>query len=427
LETKKGNKIDEKQILNFFTNQYLEILLSFFYIIEDNIILNELLLIFIHLTLINDEYIAYFLKDSLFCEKLFNFLNCLDIKEEKLLPIFENILIIIGNFLSIPDHISIVLNSLPFANFIGANFIINIQTFPNTLISVILWVFRKGLMNFLDIFSKYINQDIIDFVSKKSIFFFEPELLNEATLFLETISNFEDEEYNQYLINANILNYCKNYIKKNYDFELTSHSFSLLYNLCKMEVNKKILITFFFDEIFWFSLDHILIDINENFDNYETQDITLFLKSFLKILSKFLLVVNEIKTMEKLTENAIEINIIFIIMRIKKKNLLYIYLKFVRKKLKTRNDKVFPSLISIGFFQNFLENIFEKYNDDVKMMLYALEIMDIIFNQGKKFNNRMIHRIFMDSNAFEIVNKMRNNSNDKLSEYSNNIFEYIDE
>jgi hypothetical protein len=426
LELKKDSKKERAKIIPFFTFPVLDSFVNLFSESNDYIEFNELLIILINLTYLDSKFIDYFLKDNFIFEKLFKTFN--NVTENELLyQIAENILLLLGNFFSRPKKLENILKIIPFQESLSM-LMKNIKTLPNYLVNNLLWAFGKAIKNLPKTFENYITPELLETTVKQAEYYIEQDLCFEAFSFLEDVTELKNENLNDFLINKlNLLEIVLNYIKKNYDFEITARCLCVLLNLSQCEKSENKIFCFFKAEVFWVSLDQILIDINDNFDKYSVEHLKLFLEKLLKIFKNFLLELDERFLISKTNENAIELNLMFIVTRANSDKLVYNYLRYTRKKLRSNIEfKVFCGFISIGFLQFLLGKVFEEYKDDMEIIQICFYILEKFFEFEKKFKNKLITNALIKFNAYAIIDKMRESFNDKIAEQANSIFEYLD-
>lgn len=425
LETKKDFKTEKPKIIASFTFPILDYLINSFAASSDYTEFNELLISLINLAYLDEKFIDYFLKDNIVCEKLFNILYII-MQNELYFSICDNILLLLGNFFSRPHKMENVLKIIPFQDSLTL-LVKSIKTLPNYIICNLLWVFRNALKNLPGIFNNYIHPELLETTVKKAEFYIEQDLCYQAFMLLDIVTKLKDEKINDFLISKlNLLNIILNYIKKNYDFEITAYCVCILLNMTQTDEKREMISNFFKIEAFWVALDAILIDISANLDKYDSEHLKIFLYALLKIFRKFLLAIDEKALIVKTTENAIEINLLFLVSKIETDILAENYLMYIKKKIKSKKEVVFASLISISFLQFLFVEIFEGFKDDLEIMELALYILESFFDFEKNFEHKLITNAFVQFNAYAIVDNLRQSFNDVIAEKANSIFEYFE-
>ncbi len=424
LENKKDIPNEWKILISYFNHQILDNIINLFFISNDYTEFNELLIILINLSFIDDDILQYFIKDNIICTKLYNIFNN-TIQDNYLNCISENIILILSNFISKePILMENILNSIPFQNVLL--FIIkNIKNQSNNITNIFIWLVNQGIKNIQKIFINLVTEDLIEIIIKKAEFYIEEETCYEAIKALETISFIKDTIFNKLLLKNNILEISLKYINKNYDFELTTLCYSILYNLAEFNENDEIMFSFFSKDIFTFSTDCIVIDLNENFEKYNIVVVKRFLNLLIKIFKYHLISKENIFHFPSLYNNAIQINILLLIKKISSDFLIYNYLRYIKSRLKEENNFNFPLVISLGFFEFLLDIVFVEFQDDLEIILVGLEIIMLLFDKEKKYKHKFIAKSLVKNTSYSIIDNFRSNINDEIAEIANHIYESI--
>jgi len=320
-----------------------------------------------------------------------------------------------------------VLHKIPFQDSLSL-FTKDIKKLPNYLINNLVWVYGKALKHLPQTFANYISPELMETAVKKAEYYLEQDLCYEVFILLESISLLNNHDLNDFLISKlNLLDIVSNYIKKNYDFEITAKCLCLLQNLSEIKENEAKIFAFFQSEIFLIALDAILIDINDNYDLYCVNHLKQFFSALLNLLENFLLELDGKQAFisKTLTENAIEINTLYIISRLDSASLVEKYLRYIKKKLRAKNELISSGFISIGFLQFLLEKVFEEYKADLDVMLLSLDILEVFLDFERKFKNKFVKNAFICGNAYTIVEQLCRSYNDKIAEKANSIIDCL--
>lgn len=430
---------DEDKIKCLFSKDIIEKLLLKFSSSTDFTVLNELLLIFINLTFVSDEYISFFICERNMCQKLFSIISKFE-SSEIFINFAPNIFCLLGNCISDTLSFTETLKIFPFHIILGLIFK-QIDSFPNNVNSMIIWFFAKGLKRLPSQFIELINYNILKFISMKAEFIVEGELCYEAIGFFKTISdknflnnsneksNAGDEtnnlryKINDLLIKAEIFKLLSSLIKKNYDFSITIDCFKILHNLLAVDENISYIKDLLLDEFFLYCLNNILWEIKNNCGGlYKIHDTHCFIKKLLDILKNFIGSNNYLN--KKLLNYQIEFSIFELVLSLEDEDLIFSFLTFIKMKLQIENKLAIISIISLGVFEFISENILKEFIENVnknpKLVIIALEIIKKFFTQTESY------KFLINKTPFELndrLEQLRSSNNDNIAELSNTLVE----